>query len=357
MNWMTVIKHTVSAKSPEICLALGIISFAGSVVTAVHAAPKAKALREANRELKEMMDESLKTGITGTDDVDENGDQITTTYTEEDYKNDMKIYTSRKIINEVKTWAVPGGLFALGVIFVFVSMGIMKKRNAATMALLASLTASFDKYRGRIRKDLGAEKELEYYTGMKRVKETVTVTDADGNESEVEVEKTVLLDESASCPFLSPYAIRITADNCHNFESLSGDPIYIGHWLETIQEMCNTHLHTDGIVYLDYVLDTLGVKIDPESNPNLNSFIAHNVGWIDTDYYMDVMTKEIRENDGDRYIDFGCWNDDGELRLVRGSAGEVYLDFNVDGWINGRVPRKRADHLRRTIEAHPEIER
>lgn len=351
------IKHGLKTYSPEICIGLGIVSFVVSTVMAVKAEPKARAAREENKELKEMMDESLETGITGTDEVDENGEQITTSYSEEDYKDDMKIYVGRKIVNETKPY-IPAIAFGVaGAALILTGTGILKKRNAAVTALLASTTSMFETYRGRVIADQGKEKDREYYTGVKRISEKVVVTDAKGKDKEVEVEKDALLDESVGdCPFLSPYSIRITADNCSNFESLCGDPIYVGHWLETIQEMCNVHLHTEGILYLDWVIDSLGVKLD-ETNPNLNSFVAHNAGWIDTDYYKDAVTKEIKPNTGDRYVDFGCWGDDGELRLVRHKDGSVYLDFNVDGWINGRIPKKHADHILEAARKHPEIER
>ena len=244
----------------------------------------------------------------------------------------------------------------VGVAFILTGTGILKKRNAAVTALLASTTSLFNDYRGRVIADQGKEKDREYYTGIKKIKEKVTI-DGEEGATEIEVEKEVQLDSSVGdCPLLSPYAIKVTSENCRNFERLSGDKLYVEHWLQTMQEMNNTHGHTDGIVYLDWVLDELGIKLD-ETNPSLNAFIAHNVGWIFTDYYYDACDKSVHKNEGDKYIDFGCWNDDGSLALISGKDGSVYLDFNVDGWINGRLPRKNADHLRKAIEDHPEIER
>ncbi len=355
---LTKVKHTLSTYSPEICIGLGIVSFITSAIFAAKAAPKAQKAKEENKELKEMMDESLKTGVTGTDEVDENGDQITTSYSEEDYKDDMKIYVGRKIVNETKPYLPAIGFAVAGTALILTGTGILKKRNAAVTALLASTTTLFNDYRTRVINDQGKEKDQEYYTGIKKIKEQVVVTDAKGKDKKVEVEKLTQLDSSVGdCPLLSPYAVRITSDNCSQFKQMSGDPVYVGHWLETLQESVNTHLHTEGIVYLDWVLDQLGVRLDPEINPTLDPFIAHNCGWIDTDYYYNSLAKKVEPNDGDRYIDFGCWDDNGNLSLVRGKDGEVYLDFNVDGWINGRIPRKRPDHLLKAIEAHPEIER
>ena len=357
MNW-TTFKHGFVAHLPEILTGAGIILGVTSTVLAVKATPKAQKARKDNDELKAMMDESLATGITGPDEYDENGDQITTTYSEEDYKSDMRIYIGRKVVSEVKPYipSIASGTAAL--VCILAAVGILKKRQAAAISLAASTASMFSTYRGRVVEDQGKEKDREYYTGVKRIKEKVEVVDAEGKEKKVTVEKDTQLDTSVgNCPFLSPYAVRITSENCRNFENMAGDPIYVAHWLETIQEMCNVHLHTDGILYLDWVLDNLGIKLDPESNPNLDKFIAHNVGWIDTDYYTDTMTKEIKTNDGDRYVDFGCWNENGELRLVRGKDGSVYLDFNVDGWINGRLPRKTPGHILEAVRNHPEIER
>lgn len=355
---LTKVKHTLSTYSPEICIGLGIVSFIASTVLAVRATPKAQKIKEENKELKEMMDESLATGVTGTDEVDENGDQITTSYSEEDYKDDMKIYVGRKIVNETKPYIPAIALGIAGTALILTGTGILKKRNAAVTALLASTTSMFETYRNRVVKDVGREKDHEYLTGIKKIQEEVVVTDAKGKDKKVTVEKSAYLDSSVgNIPWLSPYAIRITADNCSMFESFKGDPVYVGHWLETMQESVNTHLHTEGIVYLDWVIDQLGVRIDESSNPTLNAYIAHNVGWIDTDYYYDTHRKATFTNEGDRYIDFGCWDESGNLTLTTGPDGEVYLDFNVDGWINGRLPRKEAKFLQNQIEKYPEIEK
>lgn len=354
---LTNVKHTLSTYSPEICIGLGIVSFIASTVLAVRATPKAQKIKEENKELKEMMDESLATGVTGTDEVDENGDQITTSYSEEDYKDDMKIYVGRKIVNETKPYIPAIALGIAGTALILTGTGILKKRNAAVTALLASTTSMFETYRNRVVKDVGREKDHEYLTGIKKIQEEVVVTDAKGKDKKVTVEKPAYLDSSVgNIPWLSPYAIRITADNCTMFESFKGDPVYVSHWLETIQESINTHFHTEGIVYLDWVINQLGVKLD-NTNPTLNAYIAHNVGWIDTDYYYDTHRKAIFPNEGDHYVDFGCWDESGNLTLTAGPDGEVYLDFNVDGWINGRLPRKEAKFLQNQIEKYPEIEK
>ena len=354
---MKTIKHTLSTYSPEICVGIGLACWVASAIFSAKAAPKAQKAKEEVDEIKETMDEALEAGETASDDLDENGNSIMVPYTEEDYKSDMKLYIGKKIVYQTKPYLPAIALGLVGTAGVLTGFGILKKRHAATLSLLAATTTMFQDYRGRVISDLGREKDREYLTGQKTIKEKVKVVDAKGKEKTVEVEKTAYLDGSVgNIPWLSPYAIRITSDNCSQFESFCGDPVYVGHWLETVQEMVNTHLHTDGILYLDWVLDQLGVKLD-ETNPTLNAYIAHNVGWIDTDFYYDAARKETFANEGDRYVDFGCWDDQGKLTLTRGKDGEVYLDFNVDGWINGRVPRKNAGYLQTQIEKYPEIEK
>ena len=357
-SFITSTKHTISAKSPEICVALGLGALVVAVFTAAKAAPKAQKAKAENDEIKETMDEALEKGETASDDVDENGNSVMIPYTEEDYKNDMKLYIGKKIVNETKPYVTSGLLTISGIVLVLIGMGILKKREAAAISLVGTMTAFMKDYRKRVRDDVGPAKELEYYTGIKKETVKEQITDEKGKKKTIEVEKTTQLDSSVeNCPWLSPYAVKITSSNCRQFESLCGDPIYVAHWLTTTQEMMNTHLHTDGILYLDWVLDQLGIMLDTESNPTLDSFIAHNVGWIDTDYYYDTFKKTICENNGDRYVDFGCWDSEGNLTLTRGKDGSVYLDFNVDGWINGRMPRKNPGYILDQIEKHPEIER
>lgn len=354
---MKSFKHTVSTYSPEICIGVGIVSFIASAVMAAWATPKAQKAHQENEEIKETMDEALEKGETASDELDENGNSVMIPYSDEDYKDDMKLYIGKKIVNETKPYLPAIGFVVAGTALILTGTGILKKRNAAVTALLASTTSMFETYRGRVIADQGKDKDREYYTGVKKITEKVVVTDAKGKDKTVEVEKSVLDESTDGCPLLSPYAVKITAENCRNFESLCGDPVYVGHWLETNQSMMNTHLHTDGILYLDWVLEQMGITLDPELNPTLNSVIAHNVGWIDTDYYYDPINKIVSENQGDRYVDFGCWNDDGSLSLIRGADGAVYLDFNVDGWINGRIPKKSPNHILTAVRQYPEIER
>lgn len=352
------IKRKIGAKSPEICVALGITAFIGAIIFAAKAAPKAQRAKEENKEIKETMDEALEKGETASDEVDENGNSVMIPYTEEDYKDDMKLYIGKKIVNETKPYIPSACLVVVAIILILKGMGILKKREAAAISLVGTMGAFMKDYRKRVRDDVGIEKELEYYTGIKKELVKETVVDENGKEKTIEVEKTTQLDSSVgNCPWLSPYAVKITADNCSQFESLCGDPIYVAHWLSTTQEMMNTHLHTDGELYLDWVLDQMGVRLDPEINPTIDRFIAHNVGWIDTDYYYDSFKKTLCENKGDRYVDFGCWDSEGNLTLTRGKDGSVYLDFNVDGWINGRIPKKNPGYILDQIEKHPEIER
>jgi hypothetical protein len=354
---LSKMKHTLNTYSPEICIGLGIVSFVASAIFAAKATPKAQKAKAENDEIKETMDEALEKGETASDELDENGNSIMIPYSEEDYKDDMKLYIGKKIVNETKPYLPAIGLSIAGTALILTGTGILKKRNAALTSLLATTTTLFSDYRSRVISDQGKEKDREYLTGVKKIKEEVVVTDAKGKDKKVEVEKTAYLDSSVgNIPWLSPYAVKITSTNCTQFESFKGDPVYVGHWLETVQEMINTHLHTDGVLYLDWALEQLGVKLD-ETNPTLNSYIAHNVGWIDTDYYYDAARKVTYPNEGDRYVDFGCWDDAGNLTLTTGPDGEVYLDFNVDGWINGRIPRKHAGYLQDQIEKHPEIEK
>lgn len=354
---MTKIKHTLSAYSPEICVGLGLVCWVASAIFSAKAAPKARKAKEETDEIKEIMDEALETGETASDDLDENGNSIMVPYTEEDYKSDMKLLVGKKIVCQTKPYLPAIGFGIAGTVGILTGFGILKKRHAATLSLLATTTTLFQDYRTRVINDLGKEKDHQYLTGISTTKEKVVVTDAKGKDKKVEVEKINQLDSSVGdIPWLSPYAIKITKDNCSQFESFKGDPIYVAHWLEVTQEMCNTHLHTDGVLYLDWILEQLGVRLD-ETNPSLNSYIAHNVGWIDTDFYYDAARKQTFTNEGDRYVDFGCWDDEGKLTLTVGKDGAVYLDFNVDGWINGRIPKKHAGYIQQQVEKYPEIEK
>lgn len=349
-------KATANAYGPEALIIGGAFALVSATVLAVMATPKAVGVKKQLDEDFEDIKKAHETGKAYPKNDDGVVEEVS--YSESDYKSDMKIHTAHVICGLAKPYLPAVGLTVLGLTGIGVGLGKMHKREAAAISALGAVSTAFSAYRDRVVSEFGAVKDQELYTGMKAVSKKVKVKNEDGKTETVTKTSLEPLDASVGdCPLLSPYAIKITSDNCSSFKHLSGDPIYVENWLKIVESNLNRRLALNQIMYLEDILDDLDIHIDKTSSCGINSYVAHNVGWIYTDYYYDVVTKKIEKNEGDKYIDFGCFGDDPDrtLQIVRGKDGEVYLDFNVDGWINGKIPVK--DNLHRILRKNPDIEK
>ena len=169
---LSCIKH-----SPEILLAVGIISGAAALVCAVKETLKAEEILDSHATKMDEIRGALDLAATSEDPVD---------YTEDDAKKD-KVKAYMQTGWEFAKLYAPTALFAgLSLTCILTSHGIMRKRNVALAASLATVRTAFDEYRSRVVRDLGSEmdqkflyetkeREIEIQDGKKTKKETYTV--------------------------------------------------------------------------------------------------------------------------------------------------------------------------------------
>ena len=128
-----------------------------------------------------------------------------------------------------------------------------------------------------------------------------TVTDDMGNEKQVS--KTV----KVTNPLGSPYAKLF--DECNpNWEK---NPDYSLMFLKSRQQFANDKLRSQGYLFLNDVLDSLGIPRCKE---------GQIVGWV------------FKGDEGDNFVDFGL-NEENEWvqDFMNGDEPSVWLDFNVQG--------------------------
>lgn len=343
-----------NAYGAEALIISGAILLITAGVTACMATPKAVG---AKKKLDDDFDDIKAARESGKAyPMNDDGVMEEVSYSESDYKHDMKIHTKDVILTYGKLYGPSIGLVILGCAGIGFGLGKMRQREAAAIASIGAVSTAFSKYRDRVIAEFGIDKDRELYTGMKAVVTKKKVKTDEGKTETVEEVVYEPLDKSiGDCPILSPYAIRVNSENCSSFKHLSGDPLHVENWLKIVESNLNRRLALNQILYLEDILDDLDIRINDSST--ISPYVAHNVGWIYTDYYYNVITKKVEENHGDKYIDFGCFSDDSDrkLQIVRGIDGEVYLDFNVDGWINGKVPVK--DRLSKILAKNPDIEK
>ena len=308
MKILNTIGFFLKDHAPEILVGSGIIFGVGAVVTAATSTPKAIAAKQQMDSDLMIIHAAHGEGKTAT------GEE----YTEEDYKKDLIGGYVQGIGRCVRPYIPTILLTTASIVCTLGGFGILKKRHAATLAILSSTVSQFDAYRSRVKAELGADKEHDVYWGLKDMtKEELEILEENDlipeNTGDAVVKK---LDSTIDCPaLLGPYAIRLDRTN-PSFQINRGDPLYVDSWLSIMESTLNTQLHMRGFLYLAEVLNELNVT--KETYPNLDTDIIHQVGWIDG--YKDGV------------IDFGCWRTDENgkkvLSIVTGVDGCVYLDFN-----------------------------
>jgi hypothetical protein len=205
----------------------------------------------------------------------------------------------------VETGVTLGKVYAPAIIVGAVSIscvlaghGIMLKRQSALVAAYGVLDAGFKAYRKRVQDEVGEEKELDLYRGVKKMR----IFDAEGTDvGEV-------IDFSDQIP--SPYA-RFFDETSRNW---SKTPEYNHVFLRSQQQWANDKLTAYGYLFLNEVYEALGLE---------RTQSGQVVGW----------KKETE--DGDGFVDFGLYDqyNESSRNFINGLEATVLLDFNVDGVI------------------------
>lgn len=217
-------------------------------------------------------------------------------YTEKDYKQDMLVLHVQTVVKLTKLYAPSILLGAASIAMLTGSHNILNKRNAALTAAYTTVEKSFREYRERVVDEYGEDKDRELYFGVKS--ETELTEDKNGPKKK-QVKK-------AGGP--SMYAQWFDSQN----ENYSPQAEYNVLFLRGQQNYANQRLQAKGHLFLNEVLDDLGIKRVPE---------GQIVGWV-------------LDADGDGYVDFGVFTDDGLNKFkdfILGVDGALLLDFNVDG--------------------------
>ena len=259
--------------SPEIFLAVGI---AGTIIGAVAACVATVKAKEVLEETKEELDA-----------VDEASESVMLEkYSEEDRKKDLvKIYVQTGY-NLGRLYLPAAALFGLSIAGILHSHGLMKRRNAELIATCSAITAAFNEYRERVRKELGDGKE----------------------------------DKDALCMVedpLSPYALYFGPDNpCWEKGSLNGNKMF----LDAHEKLANSKLCQckNNFIFLNDVYKMIGFEL--KKLPKELVAKGQRVGWV-----YDPERKDLHN-----YITFNIHRTvqpDG-----KGGIAHVFLiDPNVDG--------------------------
>lgn len=280
--------------SPELALAGGIACGIGAVVAGCLCAKKvSKAVEDCHQEL-----DTIEKKV------------------EEAKKNDWPIPLDKdirklswksynKMVWKIARALAPAiGLEVASIALFLLSHGILKNRYLNTTAAYAALQEAFMGYRERVRGSVGEEAEKFLMSGGV-LEKGIMVEDDEGNVTKVPGNSLIIKDHKRS-----PYEFDF---NRHTAPTTwSSNPDYSEAFLRNTQNYFNDMLNVRGHVFLNEVLDALGLARTPAGAV---------CGWY--------------KGAGDDYIDFGYMDSfmrdyklDNDL-----CKKNIHLNFNVDGQI------------------------
>jgi hypothetical protein len=281
---------TLKKHSPTLLLTGGVVGMGATVVLACRATLK----------VEPILDE-LDANLNKVDQVHEAG------LSTEQQKQQTRIaaYTHATM----KLGKLYGPAILLGIASVAALTGahnIQNNRIAGLTIGMATLEKSLKAYRNRVADELGGDKERELFFG---VNEREVVVDGENGPEVIKVK------ESAGMGGLyTPFFSNETSKNW------SPNPEYNFIFLRAAQAAANERLNSYGFVLLNDVLEQLGMP---------RTTVGCVTGWL-------------KDGNGDGYVDFGCWDENGGgIRdfMYRGQAAAVQLDFNVDGPIYASIDK------------------
>lgn len=280
--------------SPAILVGVGITALVGATVTAVYATTKASAVMDEH-------DEKIAQIARAKQLSSETGSSIS--YSEEDARNDKIVVFTQTAGKFVKLYGPTLILLAGGTLAILAGHRILSARYAGVVAAYSVLEQTFDRYRDRVREEIGEDRELAIFAG------------ADEIRSEVNAETGETVKVVVGQTGRSMYARCFDETNSLRWERTYG---YNQAFIRAKQNQLNDRLVARGHVFLNEAYEALGFPHTPEGQV---------VGWL------------LDSPKGDGRIDFGIYaldNTESE-GFLQGTERSVWLDFNVDGVIWDKI--------------------
>lgn len=212
-------------------------------------------------------------------------------YTNVEYRKDKTKIVVRTGIDVAKNYILPTAILGTSAGCFIGSHRILSKENAAISAAYIALNESYKKYRDRVSRKFGKDKEAECYQGIKADPENGELAD------DVQI---------ADTNDISVYG-RFFDETNPNWKK---NPEMNLMFLRSQQNTANDMLHSRGHIFLNEVYDLLDLP---------RTEAGAYVGWVD--------------GMGDSFVDFGIYNYEDALKrdFVNGFERAILLDFNVDG--------------------------
>lgn len=293
---------TLRKHAPEILVVSGVVGLIGAGVLACKETTKLDdVVNECEKRLNKIAEQQ-----NFIDECKEKGLREAESYSEQDEMKDVVIAYTKNAFSLAKLYA-PSIILALASSAAILGgFGILKKRHAAIVCAFGEMSAAFAEFKKRTMDTVGPDKFHEILDGVTH--EMKDVLDDNNKKVSVEVDKVN--------PVKDPYTFmwdEFTTKETGMYRK--GDLAANDATLRGIQESFNNQLHFKGYVFLNEVLEALGLQ---------QTKAGQEVGWV---------MYPNDEHQGDCYVDFGvqCVDDVNEetMKFTR----RYILHFNCDGYI------------------------
>jgi hypothetical protein len=282
-------KMFAQKNSPHIMFAAGVVGVAASTVLACRATLRlSDTLDDLQRDIDDIKKDELQPYIS------HRHNPVV------DTRRDIAFAYGRGCLDIAKLYAPAVIIGTASIAALTRSHVVMTRRNEALTAAYVTLSNAFEEYRGRVREEIGEERERELYNdGVIQV-----IQNADGT-------TTKLIAKGGECAE-GLYA-RVFDEKNRNWVP-NGESNRL--FLEAVQAHLNNKLMVYHHVLLNDVYDALGFE---------RTVPGCLVGWA------------YPSETGDNYIDFGIYEMTNADFVISGDNNEIYLDFNVDGVIYDQI--------------------
>lgn len=179
-NLASITKMKAKAHAPEILVVSGIILTGAAVVMACKKTMNVNKIVENHKSNLDKIGTSVEEDKTY---IDDDGNEKK--YTKEVAKMDKFICYRDTTFAFIKNYAIPTGLFIAGMSCFVASTVILKKREAAAVALFNGTLGAFNVYRARVREAVGEEVEDNIYHNVYETKFTDLKEDGTSEEKVV----------------------------------------------------------------------------------------------------------------------------------------------------------------------------
>lgn len=290
------IKH-----SPELLLGTSIASGIGATVCGCIATKKMDAINAKHKDI-------LDTFHRGTNDEDKETPE---------YKRAITKEYGRYWLDIAKAWAPCVGLTLASGTAALASFKIINGRLVVAETAFAGVTKAFEQYRDNVIEDQGEDKDLYYASNGALKKKQELIAKGKYKEKEKKYNNGVQTIDLTKVDDVFHYYFN---EDTVDFRRYSSSPYYNMTLLCSTQEMFDSRLKDDGIVFLDDIYQYLGL--------DMRTLLAERAqgrtyGWV-----LDCYTEDGMPND--QHVLFGIYEyNDTQHKLFRaGQINDVMLHFN-----------------------------